>query len=205
MKNWHCYFISRCFRFFLFFLLFLSVGCSTTYNSMISHSNSSVRLSANAGDQVGLLLGFPLVIILSPVTLIMAEEQNDEGAAWLPLAPAIFLRRGCAILFGTPAWLMSAGWSESFFQKQDDLVKFYCFPDTIYLDHFPANQAQKKIITLSNMSANPASVETVHTAWVFFEIGDEIEIVGIGGETVLLLRFPYYCHQTSCFLRKIYL
>ena len=163
MKNWHCYFISRCSRFFLFFLLFLSISCSTTYRSMISHSNSSIRLSSNAGDQIGLLLGFPLVIMLSPVTMIMAAEQNDEHAAWLPLAPAIFLRRGCGILFGMPAWLMSAGWSEKSFQKQDDLVKFYCFPNTIHLGHFPANQVQEGIVTLSNPSANPASVGTVRT------------------------------------------
>lgn len=94
-------------------LIFLGIGCSSTWNSMISHPNAAVRYSSNAGDQIGLLIGFPLALALSPVTMPIAASENSEWAAWLPLAPAIVLRRGGTLVCGMPAWLICDGWAEN--------------------------------------------------------------------------------------------
>jgi hypothetical protein len=93
-------------------LLLLSISCSSTWNSMISHPNAAVRHSSNAGDQIGLLIGFPVAIALSPVSMPIAASENSEMAAWLPLAPAVTLRRGCTLICGMPAWLICSGWAE---------------------------------------------------------------------------------------------
>ena len=101
-------------------ILFLS-GCRTCSEPLINaadtlanHERKVVSKPANAGAVIGGVVGIPVAIILSPVTMWMPSRDPYAGVFGSPLIyPIAITSAGGAVLLGGSSWLLFGWWGES--------------------------------------------------------------------------------------------
>ena len=101
-----------------FLLMLLSVaitGCASIINGptcLTEHPKGVVRHPARAGQNIGFVVGIPVMIALLPVTYPIALANNTSGETWDVFIPALAVRDGGAILIGGLPWLAFGWWGD---------------------------------------------------------------------------------------------
>lgn len=110
-------------------LLFIGiVGCASTRQSLVTHPKPIVRYPAKIGYQIGTLLGFPVSIILYPITVIASGGEDCETQAWAPFAPVIYMRDITSTIVGGIPWVFFGWWGVSTVESTAHAI--YKLPET---------------------------------------------------------------------------